>query len=100
MTWKEEGTFKAWVLMRLNKDLDELAKRPDAKKKLEYLQTAPKFRGYVSTGNGGGSYVAKDKDLGDAIDGWFADNAAKLGDVAGCLRANSRSHRSTRATRS
>jgi hypothetical protein len=79
------GAFKAWARMRLKIDFDALMAEPDDKKKLEYLRTAPKLRGFFTS-----IYHAAYKELDDDIADWFDEgkHAKKLGKIAGCLRAN------------
>src|SRR5438067_19268 len=80
--------FFSWATMRLENDLAELRdpkKTPDDRRK--YLETAPKLRGYWSTGGG---YKVAYSNLQHAINQWFIKHASELEalGVAGCLYAN------------
>ena len=83
----ETKAFIDWATMRLNKDLAALKTRPTDDLKTEYLNTAPKMRGYYSTKPDLG-YGKRYRDLEDAIKSWFNDHGKELGTYADALRRN------------
>lgn len=80
----ELRAFKTWARARLDADLGVLTdSATDEAAKLAYLRTAPKLRGYFTSG-----YRANYHLLDDDIADWFDDHAAELGAFAPCLRTN------------
>jgi hypothetical protein len=80
---KQYKAFKRWVQTRLNEDLKVLTGGGDDQRKLKYLQSAPKLRGFFTD-----LYKDPYTDLENVIRAWFSKHAAELGPFARCLRQN------------
>jgi hypothetical protein len=80
----QRAAFVNWAKRRLDEDFAILTDPTiDDAAKLVHLNTAPKLRGYTTD-----FYIGQYILLDNAIEAWFTAHKAKLGQWAGCLRAN------------
>jgi hypothetical protein len=80
----QRTAFEDWAKRRLNEAFAILTDPLiDDAAKLVHLNTAPKLRGYTTD-----FYIGQYKLLDKSIEDWFTAHKAKLGQWAGCLRAN------------